>query len=219
MAARLSFDERCVISAMVGVGASARQIADELGRHSSTVQREINRAGGRGVYRAEAINPDYPTDVGSSLFALIVFGVPGLLFVIYGAKAVKAKRKIEPRHKQPPEPLLEPPPSELDHYLALQDDPPKSPPKPPEPQPSEKWIPVGEPAKKPKQGMSCRDCGTIVSKSAKACPQCGAKKPATGKVAWAIRKTGNALLIIGLILVLAQCAIYCAEVAEIASTL
>ena len=53
MAARLSFDERCVISAMVGVGASARQIADELGRHSSTVRREINRAGGRGVYRAE----------------------------------------------------------------------------------------------------------------------------------------------------------------------
>ena len=48
MAARLSFDERCVISAMVGVGASARQIADELGRHSSTVRREINRAGGRG---------------------------------------------------------------------------------------------------------------------------------------------------------------------------
>ena len=42
MAARLSFDERCVISAMVGVGASARQIADELGRHSSTVRREIN---------------------------------------------------------------------------------------------------------------------------------------------------------------------------------
>ena len=35
MAARLSFDERCVISAMVGVGASAGQIADELGRHSS----------------------------------------------------------------------------------------------------------------------------------------------------------------------------------------
>ena len=33
MAARLSFDERCVISAMVGVGASAGQIADELGRH------------------------------------------------------------------------------------------------------------------------------------------------------------------------------------------
>ena len=53
MAARLSFDERCVISAMVGVGALARQIADELGRHSSTVRREINRAGGRGVYRAE----------------------------------------------------------------------------------------------------------------------------------------------------------------------
>ena len=49
---RLSFDERCLISAMVGVGASARQIADELGRHSSTVRREINRAGGRGVYRA-----------------------------------------------------------------------------------------------------------------------------------------------------------------------
>ena len=54
MAARLSFDERCVISAMVGVGASARQIADELGRHSSTVRREINRAGGRGVYRLYA---------------------------------------------------------------------------------------------------------------------------------------------------------------------
>ena len=53
MAARLSFDERCVISAMVGVGASAGQIADELGCHLSTVRREINRAGGRGVYRAE----------------------------------------------------------------------------------------------------------------------------------------------------------------------
>ena len=33
MAARLCFDERCVISVMVGVGASAGQIADELGRH------------------------------------------------------------------------------------------------------------------------------------------------------------------------------------------
>lgn len=53
MAARLTFDERCVIGAMVGVGASARQIADALARHPSTVRREINRAGGRDVYRAE----------------------------------------------------------------------------------------------------------------------------------------------------------------------
>ena len=46
MAARLSFDERCVISAMVGVGAS-RQIADESTRRRcggrSTV-READRA-------------------------------------------------------------------------------------------------------------------------------------------------------------------------------
>ena len=53
MAARLSFDERCVISAMVGVGASAGQIAGELVRHPSTVRRGDHRAGGRGVYRAE----------------------------------------------------------------------------------------------------------------------------------------------------------------------
>ena len=53
MAARLSFDVRCVISAMVGVGASARCIGGELGRNPSTIRREINRAGGRGVYRAD----------------------------------------------------------------------------------------------------------------------------------------------------------------------
>lgn len=52
MAARLVFEERCAIEAMIGVEASTRQIAEALDRHPSTVRREINRGGG-GAYRAE----------------------------------------------------------------------------------------------------------------------------------------------------------------------
>lgn len=58
MASRLAFDERCVISAMVGVGETVQRIADELDRHPSTVRREINRCGGRDYYRAEDAQAD-----------------------------------------------------------------------------------------------------------------------------------------------------------------
>ena len=53
MAARLSFDEAVCISAMVGVGALAPADSGRVGSFLTTVRREINRAGGRGVYRAE----------------------------------------------------------------------------------------------------------------------------------------------------------------------
>ena len=42
-----------MISAMIGAEASTRQIAEALGRHPSTIRREISRVGGRDVYRPE----------------------------------------------------------------------------------------------------------------------------------------------------------------------
>ena len=53
MAARIVFEERCVISAMIGMGASAQEMGDALDRHPSTVRREITRGGGRDGYEAE----------------------------------------------------------------------------------------------------------------------------------------------------------------------
>ena len=53
MACRLSFEERCEISAMVKMDMSVWQMADRLGRHPSTIRRELTRAGGRCGYRAE----------------------------------------------------------------------------------------------------------------------------------------------------------------------
>ncbi len=58
MAARLMFEERCVIEAMIEVEASIQQIADALARHSSTVRREIHRGGGRDSYQAEEAQTD-----------------------------------------------------------------------------------------------------------------------------------------------------------------
>ncbi|MCQ3802923.1 MAG: helix-turn-helix domain-containing protein [bacterium] len=53
MAARLVFEERCAIEAMIEVKVSTQQTADALDRHPSTVRREINRGCGRDAYRAE----------------------------------------------------------------------------------------------------------------------------------------------------------------------
>ncbi|MDE0674395.1 MAG: IS30 family transposase [bacterium] len=53
MAARLSFDERCMISAMVEVDASAEEIANQLGRCPSTIRRELKQVGGSDCYRAD----------------------------------------------------------------------------------------------------------------------------------------------------------------------
>ena len=58
MAARLMFEERCVIEAMIEVEASIQQIADALARHPSTVRREIHRGGGRDSYQAEEAQTD-----------------------------------------------------------------------------------------------------------------------------------------------------------------
>ncbi|MYG91389.1 MAG: helix-turn-helix domain-containing protein [Acidimicrobiia bacterium] len=49
MAARLSFDERCMISAMIEVDASTEKIANQLGRCPSTIRRELKQVGGRTV--------------------------------------------------------------------------------------------------------------------------------------------------------------------------
>ena len=50
----LSASEREEISRGIASGRSARAIARALGRSHTTIAREINRAGGRGRYRAQA---------------------------------------------------------------------------------------------------------------------------------------------------------------------
>ncbi|MDE0122093.1 MAG: hypothetical protein OXS33_10240 [bacterium] len=45
--------------------------------------------------------------------------------------------------------------------------------------------------------------------------RCGARKPATGKVAWALRKVGNVLMVVGLLLMLVQCATVCVDFASL----
>ena len=52
MARRLCLDERARIEAMARAGLGAARIARCLGRHRSTVQRELARAGGPQGYRA-----------------------------------------------------------------------------------------------------------------------------------------------------------------------
>ena len=54
MAGRLCFEERVRIEEMVGAGLSCGEAAVVLGRHPTTVQREVARYGGRGAYRAGA---------------------------------------------------------------------------------------------------------------------------------------------------------------------
>ena len=53
MARRLCLDERARIEAMARAGLGAARIARCLGRHRSTVQRELARAGGPQEYRAD----------------------------------------------------------------------------------------------------------------------------------------------------------------------
>lgn len=53
MAARVVFEERRVILALIGVDPSAGQIAEAFGRHPSTVRRKSNRVGARDAYRPE----------------------------------------------------------------------------------------------------------------------------------------------------------------------
>ena len=48
----LSLNERETISIGLALGKSARQIATELSRAPSTINREINKNGGAGKYRA-----------------------------------------------------------------------------------------------------------------------------------------------------------------------
>ena len=52
MARRLCLDERARIEAMAGAGFGAGEMAQQLGRHRSTVQREVARGGGPQRYRA-----------------------------------------------------------------------------------------------------------------------------------------------------------------------
>ncbi len=53
MARRLCFEERIRIEEMERAGCSAAETARRLGRHPTTVQRELGR-GGPGAYCAEA---------------------------------------------------------------------------------------------------------------------------------------------------------------------
>ena len=54
MARRLCLYERARIEAMAKAGFGAGEIAQRLGRHRSTLQRELARGGGPQGYRAEA---------------------------------------------------------------------------------------------------------------------------------------------------------------------
>ena len=54
MAQRLSFDERARVEAMSAAGVSVATAARCLGRHRSTVYRELRRGRRGGVYDAEA---------------------------------------------------------------------------------------------------------------------------------------------------------------------
>ena len=53
MAQRLSFDERARVEAMSAAGVSVAGTARRLGRHRSTVYRELGRNRGRGGYDAQ----------------------------------------------------------------------------------------------------------------------------------------------------------------------
>ncbi len=54
MAGRLDFEERVRLEVLVGSGCCAAGAARVLGRHATTVQRELGRNGGVCGYRAEA---------------------------------------------------------------------------------------------------------------------------------------------------------------------
>ena len=54
MAQRLSFDERARVEAMSAAGVSVATAARCLGRHRSTVHRELRRGRRGGAYDAEA---------------------------------------------------------------------------------------------------------------------------------------------------------------------
>ena len=54
LAQRLCFEERARIEALNGAGFNASEIAVSLGRHPTTVQRELARGGGACGYEAEA---------------------------------------------------------------------------------------------------------------------------------------------------------------------
>lgn len=50
--------------------------------------------------------------------------------------------------------------------------------------------------------VKCRECKARISRSANACPQCGAKNPAKGKIEHGLNETSNALMKAGCLLVL-----------------
>ena len=53
--------------------------------------------------------------------------------------------------------------------------------------------------------VKCRECKAEISTSAKACPQCGAKKPAQGKIIWGLNQLAKLSFSLGIILILATC--------------
>ena len=48
--------------------------------------------------------------------------------------------------------------------------------------------------------ISCRDCGKVLSRSAKRCPLCGAIKPGRSSVEYYLHRAGNLLSVIGMLL-------------------
>ena len=49
--------------------------------------------------------------------------------------------------------------------------------------------------------VQCRECKAPISRSAKSCPQCGAKNPAKGKVQHGLDETGNAFMKVGCLII------------------
>ena len=50
--------------------------------------------------------------------------------------------------------------------------------------------------------VKCRECKARISRSGKACPQCGTEEPAKGKVQHGLNETGNALMKVGCLLII-----------------
>ena len=58
---------------------------------------------------------------------------------------------------------------------------------------------------------NCRECNVAVSRSAKACPQCGARKPAQGGVQYGLNQLANACFWLGLLALLLVVLVAAAE--------
>ena len=53
--------------------------------------------------------------------------------------------------------------------------------------------------------IQCRDCGSTVSASAKACPFCGAVRPQHGRFRRGVQEVSSSIVAIGFLLLVGSC--------------